>query len=90
MDSFSCDECRAIYWELREALRAATEVQSDRNNTPREIADWVEGLNEDDCARMRETSDLWKTWRRLQEHRSLTGHWLSLLPLPPNAISNPN
>jgi len=34
--------------------------------------------------------NLWKIWRRLQQHRALTGHSLSLLPLPTNAISHPN
>jgi hypothetical protein len=39
---------------------------------------------------MRKTSPLWKTWRRLQEHRNLTGHTLSVLPIPQNALTNPN
>lgn len=90
MDSFSCDECRAIYWELGEAYRAVAGGPPDRNNAPQQIGDWVRQLNEGDCAWMRETSSLWKTWRRLREHRSRTGHTLSVLPLPPNAISNPN
>jgi hypothetical protein len=87
MDSFKCDECRAIYQELKEAHYAATQ---DTPDLPQQIADWVEHLNEEECPRMRETSDLWKTWRRLQEHRNLTGHTLSMLPVPPNVLSNPN
>src|SRR5215469_15680217 len=55
-----------------------------------QIADWVQQLNEEECARMRETSALWNTWRRMQEHRNLTGHILSVWPVPPNALSNPN
>jgi hypothetical protein len=61
----------------------------DAFSSPHQLADWLEHLNEEDCARMRATSSLWKTWRRLMEHRTLTGHSLSLLSLPPNAI-NPN
>ena len=90
MGSFSCDECLAIYVELRESSAAARELRSNQNATPRELAAWLQQLHEDDCARLRETSSLWKTWRRLQEHRALTGHWLSLLPSPPEAMANPN
>ena len=90
MDPFSCDECRAIYQELREGLRAATGSMSDERNARQAIAEWVRQLDEEELARIRETSSLWKTWRRLQEHRNLTGHMLSVLPLPPHAISNPN
>ena len=57
---------------------------------PPQLSEWIRGLDEEECARMRESSSLWKAWRRLQEHRKLTGHVLSVLPLPPNAISNPN
>ena len=90
MESFACDECRAIHLELQEAFAAAKERLSGDITQPHAIATWVQQLTEDDCARMRETSSLWKTWRRLQAHRALTGHWLSLLPLPPHAIVNPN
>jgi hypothetical protein len=89
MGSFRCAECRAIYQELREAHRAATQNALDQHGAQK-IADWVQQLNEEECARMRETSALWKTWRRLQEHRNLTGHTLSVLPIPPNALTNPN
>jgi hypothetical protein len=90
MDPFSCDECRAIHRELRDAYLAATGSVVDRTSVPQQIADWVQQLNEEDCARMRETSSLWAAWRRLQEHRTLTGHYLSRLPVAPDAISNPN
>jgi len=63
---------------------------SDERNARQAIAEWVRQLDEEELARIRETSSLWKTWRRLQEHRNLTGHMLSVLPLPPHAISNPN
>jgi hypothetical protein len=89
MDAFSCAECRAIYLELREALsifQGTPEVDID----PARLGEWVRGLDEEECTRIRETSNLWKAWRRLQEHRTVTGHVLSVLPLPPNAISNPN
>jgi hypothetical protein len=90
MDPLSCDECRAIYRELRDVAAAMKEHQADQNIGPQNISAWVQQLDEDECARMRETSSLWKTWRRLQQHRALTGHSLSFLPSPPNAISNPN
>ena len=89
MDALSCIECRAIYLELREALfgfASTPEVGID----PAQLGEWIRSLDEEECARIRETSNLWKAWRRLQEHRTLTGHVLSVLPLPPNAISNPN
>jgi hypothetical protein len=86
MDLFSCDECRAIYRELRDALAR----RAGQNSTPQKIAAWVQRLDEDECARLRGSSDLWKAWRRLQEHRVLTGHWQPVLTLPPDALSNPN
>ena len=89
MDTLSCEECRAIYRELRDAAEEAR-MNPDQTATPHELADWLQQLNEDDCAQMRATSSLWKPWRRLMEHRTLTGHSVSVLALPPNAISNPN
>ena len=90
MDSPFCDECRAIEREFRRAAREAAEHGSDRSPEARSIDAWLELLNLEDCARMRESSSLWKTWRRLQRHRILTGHSPSVLPMPPAAISNPN
>jgi hypothetical protein len=87
MDGFVCDECREIYRELREAQRANAERRHDE---PHEIEDWVRGLDEEECARIRQSSPLWKAWRRLQEHRQRTGHMISVLPVPPKALSNPN
>jgi hypothetical protein len=81
---FACEECRAIYRELRDAGRR------DVGSFSEGLAAWVQQLNEEECARMREDSILWNAWRRMQEHRTLTGHWLPLLPVPPGAISNPN
>jgi hypothetical protein len=80
-----CDECRAIYSELREALRTA------RNSAPTQsLVDWLQSADEEEWARLRESSPLWKTYRRLREHRARTGHMLSVLPIPPEALSNPN
>jgi hypothetical protein len=89
MDTFSCEECRAIYRGLQDASAAARNGLANWESSPQQLAVWLEHLNEDDCARMRATSSLWKTWRRLMEYRTLSGHSLSLLLLPPNAI-NPN
>jgi uncharacterized protein YhaN len=85
----SCSECRAIHQEFQEALAAAKVRLSDRSAAPDHLAAWIQGLDEE-CARMRETSSVWATWRRLQEHRALTGHWLSPLPVPPNSMSSKN
>jgi len=74
VDSFSCEECRAIAHELRDAAREARRRRPGRTMTPQDLIAWLQELDEDDCARMRETSSLWKTWRRLREHRTLTGH----------------
>ena len=81
----TCAVCLAIARELRDSLR-----QTDSTITAGQLSRYVHELNEDDCARLRETSDLWKTWRQLQEHRALSGHSLSLSGLPPDAITNPN
>ena len=90
MDPFSCEECRAIYRELKDAFAAIRERQADQPSEPPDITAWVQQLDEEECARMRETSDIWKTWRRWQNHRALTGHSPSILPVPPNSMSNPN
>ena len=87
MDGFACEECRAIYRDLRANARAAREQVAQR---PGGLAAWLEQLSEEDCARLRESAGLWKAWRRLQEHRALTGHSLSQLAIPPGAIVNAN
>src|SRR5438309_524884 len=81
-----CEECKAIYRELQEAAEEARNNQSDQNATPHQLADCLQQLNEDDCAQMRATSSLWKPWRRLMEQRTLTGHSVSVLAVPPTAI----
>lgn len=90
MDGFECEECRAIYQELQKAAQAARQHQSGHANTSTELASYLEQLEDEECTRTRETSPLWKAWRRLREHRSLTGHSISVLPIPPNAITNRN
>jgi len=90
MDSHSFEECKAIYRELRNASEAARRNQPRQNATPHQLAEWLQQLNEEDCAQMRVTSSLWKPWRRMMAHRTLTGHRVSVLAPPPNAMSNPN
>ena len=90
MDPFPCDECRAIYREFKETAAAIEERQSDQTSDPPDIATWVQQLDEEECARMRENSDIWKPWRRWQEHQALTGHFPSILQVPPTSMSNPN
>ena len=89
MAGFRCHECEAIYRDLLEAASARDETAPDRRATPNQVAGYLESLDEDDCARMREMSPLWKAWRRREEHRALTGHSVSLLPLQPGVIENP-
>jgi hypothetical protein len=87
MDSRSCGECWAIYRELQNAFRSARQRHSNLD-TPTGLTDWLEQLNDYDAAGARATSRHWKTWRRWQQHRTLTGHSLPIVP--PDAISNPN
>ena len=86
----SCSECHSIYRELIEASRAVRERAQEQKTPALPLTAWLEQLDEEECARTRETSSLWATWRRLQEHRARTGHYLSVLPLPPTVISNSN
>ena len=95
MRIFACAECEAIYRELREAAGEPEATRSaarsaNQDADPQELVSWLSQLNEEECARMRENSRLWKTWRRWRDHRALTGHYVPLLPLPPNAIWNAN
>ena len=85
-----CPECQAIYAELRESWRKIKELHADRLPPVPALADWLRTLDGEECARMRETSDLWKTWRKMREHCALTGHAPILSALPPGALSNPN
>ena len=87
MSAFECGECEAIYRELREG---ASERRATRGAAPEELIVWLGQLNEEECSQMRDSSRPWKTRRRLRKHRNLTGHSVSLLALPPGAISNPN
>jgi hypothetical protein len=89
MRDADCEECRAIRRELRDALFSAREAAGPAAS-PDAIADYLSSLVQEDCAQMRASSALWKTWRRLMEHRVLTGHTPSLLPLPQGALSNLN
>jgi len=90
MDAFPCDECRAIHRELQEAFATVKERLSGPGTTPVDLVAWLQGLDEDECAQVRETSPLWRTWHRWQQHRALTGHYLSPLPVPPSTMGNPN
>ena len=90
MEHPSCEECQALYKELLKASRATWERRPDESTAPLALAVWLEQLNEEECARMRETSSLWATWRKLREHRALSGHYLPVLSLAPQAISNSN
>lgn len=82
MDGFECEECRAIYQELQRATQAVRQHQSGHGNTSTELASYLEQLEVEECTRTRETSPLWKAWRRLREHRSLTGHSISVVADP--------
>jgi hypothetical protein len=45
---------------------------SGPGTTPVDVASWLQELDEDECVQMKETSPLWRTWRRWQQHRALT------------------
>ena len=89
MAEADCEECRAIRRALRQSWLSVREREGG-SATPDGIVDYLSSLSQKDCAEMRASSDLWKTWRRLMEHRVLTGHAPSLLPLPQGALSNLN
>ena len=83
---FECEECRAIYLELCAAHadgRQYSAVEGD-------LASFLAQLDDEYCARMRETSFLWDCWRRLKQHRALTGHYLPVFPAAPGSLMNPN
>jgi hypothetical protein len=74
MEPLSCSECQSIYRELIESSRAARERGREQKAAALPLTTWLEQLDEEECAHTRETSGLWATWRRLQEHRARTGH----------------
>ncbi len=75
MNSISCEECRAIYRELRDTSAAASHDQPQEETSPQKLAAYLDQLNEDDCARMgsnvRLVEDLAKTGRAPDSHRTL-------------------
>jgi hypothetical protein len=79
MDPLSCEECRAIYLELREAIRSAPVSGTD------DLGEWIRQLDHLELDYVRANSGIWKAWRRMQEHRVLTGHVVPVI-----AVSNPN
>ena len=46
---------------------------------PQDLRAWLERLDEDECARLRETSAIWKAWRKAGEHQLRTGHSISVV-----------
>lgn len=90
MDSIECDECHAIRQEFQKDLIAAKLRLSDLNAAALDLATWVREIDEQKNAGIRDSSNLWKTWRRAQEHRVLTGHRVAMPVLPPKAMMNPN
>jgi len=67
----ACEECRAILRELQEIYDAIRERAAGSGT---DLTAWVRGLDEAECARMREDHSHWKVWRRMQEHHLRTGH----------------
>ena len=91
MDANSCPECQAIVDEMRAAAREVRAGHPGKAMTPMELVSWLERLDEEECARLRESSPFWRTWRKLMEHGALTGHSLSFLSaLSPGANTSPN
>jgi hypothetical protein len=91
MDLPACPECVAIQQEFRKAAREMQVRHFPGDLIVFRLLRYLQSLDAEECARMREKSALWKTWRRREEHRIRTGHAVSLLPpLPPGALVNPN
>ena len=91
MEPIACPECRALYQELQTASRQARLRRSwEPDASPRELAEWLAQIDEHECARLRLNSILWQVWRKVQEHRTLTGHRVSLPVSPAGGISHPN
>jgi len=90
MNFSDCEECRALLREFRDAARAGREVRFGREMSFEQLISYVQSLDEEEMARMRETSPLWALWRKREEHRTRTGHVVPLFPMPPNAIGSLN
>jgi hypothetical protein len=73
--AYRCDECSAIRRELDEAMEAE---RARSSGEPRDLRAWLERLDLDECARLRETSVIWKAWRKAVEHQLRTGHSILL------------
>ena len=82
--AYHCDECAAIRRELREATAAERARALDDQQ---DLRAWLERLEDDECARLRETSRMWKAWRKALEHRFRTGHLVLALS---ESMDSPN
>jgi hypothetical protein len=88
-----CDECQSIYREFLRAARGMKDLQFRNDASVRSLTAWLERLDEDECSRTRDKSELWSAWRRQKEHHILTGHYVPVFFWPGNAASigpNPN
>ena len=83
MEPEECEECLAIRRQFEAASLAG------RGLTGQDLAQWLRDLDEVACVRLRETSALFETWRRMLRHRMLTGHWTDPL-LPKEACGSRN
>ena len=85
--SIPCPECDSIRLEFAEAWRSLRGRLSGRRPAPNQIAAWLEQLDETQCRETRETSSLWRVWRRQREHRILTGHYAPAVIGPGNSAN---
>jgi hypothetical protein len=77
MHTSRCDECRAIENELKtllESARTAYERGLAGTSKGQEILDSLRAGDEEEFARLTETSSFSRIWQRAREHRTLTGH----------------
>jgi hypothetical protein len=86
----SCPECQDIFLELLKASQDVKKQNLEQQTETRPLIAWLEQLNEEDCARTRESSRLWAARRRQQEHRALTGHYVPVPLSQSGTNSNPN
>jgi hypothetical protein len=73
-----CEECVMLRQQLDQAIAAENALV--RPAEGEDLAAWIDRLDAEHAGRVRETSAVWKAWRKLVDHRARTGHIISVIP----------
>ena len=86
MSKLQCPECRAIYLDLSELMRA--ERKRAGAFDPTQFREWMQSLSKTDWAELRKSVMGSSGWQRFRKHYEDTGHTIFPETLPPPTPSS--